>query len=88
MDSDAIPFHMSPSAPPRPTCTKYNSSFGCQSDLEHHGKVHQANSEIFRSAAAGCEYGSYRKDRLNEHIKRRHQALRAASKLGLDAVVG
>lgn len=88
MDSDATSIDMAQSAPPRPTCTKYNSSFGCQSDLEHHDKVHQATSEIFRSAAAGCEYGSYRKDRLNEHIKHRHQALRAASKLGLDAVVG
>lgn len=60
-----------PPLPPRPMCKECNKTFGRQSDLERHAKSHQANSKV-SCPVAGCKYSSYRKDKLDEHVGRRH----------------
>ena len=63
-----------PPVPLRPTCTECNETFGRQSDLERHAKGHQAGSKIFQCQAEGCTYSNYRKDKLRDHVRRRHSS--------------
>lgn len=79
-NSPSAPIATAPAAPPpRPACAICTRSFGRQGDLDRHAKIHQAGSRVFACAVAGCGYSSYRKDKLNEHVQRRHLALGAAS---------
>lgn len=79
VDTDATPFNVGQPVLPRPKCTECNQTFGRQADLDRHAKIHQADSKVFQCQVEGCKYSSYRKDKLNEHVKRRHQASSAAS---------
>ena len=79
VNGDAATLDEAQRAPPRPTCAVCTRSFGRQGDLDRHAKIHQAGSRVFACAIAGCGYSSYRKDKLNEHVQRRHQVLGAAS---------
>lgn len=78
-NNGVIPVYSVHEAPPRPTCTNCNRSFGRQADLDRHAKKHQADPNAFRCAVAGCGYSSYRKDKLNEHVRRRHRVAAASS---------
>ena len=77
--SEFAPFNLAqqPPPPPRPTCPTCNRSFGRQADLHRHAKIHRADAKVFRCAC--CGYRNYRKDKLDEHVKRSgHQAAAAA----------
>ena len=75
----AVSSDIAPEASTRPTCGICNRVFSRQADLDRHAKKHQADSKVFRCRVAGCEYRSYRKDKLDDHVRRRHPALAAAS---------
>lgn len=77
--TNATPFDIGPPIPPRPTCTECNQTFGRKADLDRHARIHQADSNVFQCQVEGCKYSNYRKDKLDEHVKRRHQALGTAS---------
>ena len=69
-----IPFDIRPPVPPRPMCTECNQTFSRQSDLERHAKIHQAGPKAFQCQVAGCKYSSSRKDRFDDHVRRRHSS--------------
>ncbi|MCJ1451643.1 hypothetical protein MMC28_001983 [Mycoblastus sanguinarius] len=57
----------------RPACTQCGRTFGRVSDLERHAKKHDPGMRIYGCHVEGCEYeGSYRKDKLDAHVKGRH----------------
>lgn len=60
------------SPPPRHICAMCPSSFSRKTDLTRHANKHQAHSNVYRCQVAGCDYSSYRKDKVDEHYKR-HQ---------------
>ena len=66
-------------APARYTCPECNIPFKRKADLKRHAKIHKPDSKNFRCVAAGCGYSSYRKDRLDDHVERRHPATASAS---------
>ena len=66
-------------APRRPTCATCGESFGRQADLDRHARKHRAGSNIFRCPVPGCEFSNYRKDKLAEHVRRRHRHRHLAS---------
>ena len=81
---DTAPFDLAQQAqqappPPRPTCPTCNRSFGRQADLHRHAKKHRADAQVFRCAC--CGYSNYRKDKLDEHVKR--SGHRAAAAVGM-----
>ena len=56
----------------RPECLACRRKFTRAADLERHAKKHRPERE-FQCTVAGCEYrGSYRKDKLKQHVKNRH----------------
>lgn len=58
-----------------PECSTCGLIFARFADLERHEKKHRPERE-FQCTVAGCEYkGSYRKDKLKQHIKNRHRGL-------------
>lgn len=60
-------------APQRPTCVQCRLSFTRKADLDRHAKIHQAGAKTFRcKVVKGCGYASLRKDKLTEHVRRRH----------------
>ena len=61
------------------TCLECNRAFERKGDLKRHAKIHQPDSKNFRCVAAGCEYSSYRKDRLDDHVKRLHTVTASTS---------
>lgn len=69
-----IPSDIGPPVPLRPMCTKCNKTFSRQSDLERHAKIHQADCKVFKCQVGGCTYSNYRKDKLSEHVRRRHSS--------------
>ena len=73
-NSALIPFDVGPPTLPRPVCTECNQAFGRQSDLERHAKKHLPDTKIFQCQINRCKYSSYRKDKLGEHVRRRHSA--------------
>ena len=79
VDGNATRFDTVQEAPPPPTCATCSRAFGRQADLDRHAKKHQADSNVFRCSVAGCGYSNYRKDKLRDHIKRRHQVAAASS---------
>ena len=57
----------------RSTCTTCNKTFSRRSDMERHAKKHQPTMRIYHCSVRGCEYeGSYRKDKLEAHVKNCH----------------
>lgn len=73
-----VPFDIGPPIPPRPMCRECHQTFGRQSDLERHAKIHEAGSKVFQCHFQDCSYSSSRKDKLGEHVRRRHASARAA----------
>ena len=73
-----VPLNIGPPAPPRPMCTECHQTFGRQSDLERHAKIHQAGPKALQCQAAGCKYSSSCKDRFDDHVRRRHSSRGAA----------
>ena len=62
----------------RPTCSTCGKTFGRGSDLQRHEQKHLPNKP-FRCVVAGCGYkGSYRKDKLDQHVRIRHQSAHSA----------
>ena len=59
-------------APPLPTCAKCNKSFTRNADLDRHAKKDQPDAKVFRCGVVGCTFDNYRKDKVSEHIRRRH----------------
>lgn len=68
-------FGMPQTAPPRPTCPTCTRSFSRQADLRRHAKMHQVGPKTFCCKVKDCGYGTHRKDKLGEHVRRRHPAL-------------
>ena len=59
----------------RAMCDTCNRTFGRHSDLERHAKKHEPDQVVFHCHVNNCEYkGSYRKDKLQAHVKRCHSA--------------
>lgn len=58
----------------RATCATCGKTFSRSKDLERHTKKHQSGSDTFRCRVARCSYSSYRKDKLEEHMRRPHRA--------------
>ena len=57
----------------RSTCGTCNKTFTRRSDMERHAKKHQPTMRIYHCSVGGCEYeGSYRKDKLEAHVKNCH----------------
>ena len=57
----------------RAICDTCSRTFGRHSDLERHAKKHQPGLVVFHCDVRDCEYkGSYRKDKLQAHVKRCH----------------
>ena len=79
VDGNATHFDTAQEAPPPPTCATCRRPFGRQADLDRHAKKHRADSNVFRCSVAGCGYSNYRKDKLRDHTKRRHQVAAASS---------
>lgn len=75
-NSALIPLNTEPPTPP--TCPECNQTFTRQSDLKRHAKIHQTDSKFFSCQVEGCTYSSYRKDKLGEHMSRRHSSRRMA----------
>lgn len=56
----------------RPQCSTCNTTFKRASDLARHQKKHQAR-RAFKCLVPGCNFkGSYRKDKLDAHVKSCH----------------
>lgn len=86
---DTAPFDLAqqaqqPPPTPRPTCPTCNRSFGRQADLHRHAKKHRADAKVFRCAC--CGYRNYRKDKLDEHVKRSGHRAAAAAGMSLGGV--
>ena len=63
----------------RSVCETCNRTFSRHSDLERHAKKHQPGLVLFHCSVDNCEYkGSYRKDKLQAHVKRCHSSGEAA----------
>ena len=59
----------------RSVCETCNCTFSRHSDLERHAKKHQPGLVVFHCNVDNCEYkGSYRKDKLQAHVKRCHSS--------------
>ncbi len=59
----------------RAVCETCSRTFGRHSDLERHAKKHQPGLVVFHCDVDNCEYkGSYRKDKLQAHVKRCHSS--------------
>ena len=57
---------------PRSVCNTCGRDFSRASDMQRHAKKHGV-SKYFQCEVAGCKYaGSYRKDKLDQHIKNVH----------------
>ena len=57
---------------PRSVCPTCGRDFSRASDMQRHAKKHGA-SKYFQCTVAGCKYaGSYRKDKLDQHVKKMH----------------
>ena len=64
---------------PRPICPDCNQSFSRPSDLERHAKKYQPDLVTFKCHVQGCKYkGSYRKDKVQAHVKSCHPSGGAA----------
>ena len=58
----------------RSTCVTCNRTFSRRSDMERHAKKYQPAMRNYHCSVEGCEYsGSYRKDKLEAHVKNCHQ---------------
>ena len=75
-NSALIPVDIGPPIPQRALCTKCNQTFGRQADLERHALKHRPKN--IKCHVQGCKYRTYRKDKLGEHVRRRHPARGAA----------
>ena len=73
-NNDLIPVDIGPQISQRPSCPECDQTFSRQSDLERHAKNHQSGPKEFKCHAQGCKYESHRKDKLVEHMRRRHPA--------------
>lgn len=69
-----IPVDIGPPNPQRAPCKKCNQTFKRQSDLVRHAKKHQSGPKNWKCVTRGCNYASYRKDKLVDHMRRRHAA--------------
>ena len=57
----------------RPTCSICSQTFSRPADLLRHSRKHNSGTKTFLCQVPGCGYaGSYRKDKLVAHTKRRH----------------
>lgn len=57
---------------PRSVCNTCGRDFSRASDMQRHAKKHGV-SKYFQCEVAGCKYaGSYRKDKLDQHVKNVH----------------
>ena len=56
-----------PPLPPRPTCAICGRNFRRKADLDRHAKMHRTDARVYR---CGCGYNNYRKDKLDEHVRR------------------
>lgn len=64
-------------APQRPTCPQCAQSFTRKADLDRHAKKYGDDGDRYFCAVEGCAYGgSHRKDKLVEHVRRRHPGVR------------
>ncbi len=79
VDGNVTPLGPAQIGPARHTCPECNRAFKRKGELKRHAKKHQADSKVFRCVAAGCEYSSYRKDKLDDHVKHRHAVTASAS---------
>ena len=63
----------------RAVCETCNRTFSRHSDLERHAKKHQPGLVVFHCDVDNCDYkGSYRKDKLQAHVKRCHSSSEGA----------
>ena len=79
VDGNATPPGHAQAAPAVHTCPECSRAFKRKGELKRHAKKHQADSNAFRCVVAGCGYSSYRKDRLDDHVERRHAVTASAS---------
>ena len=77
-NSALILVDIGPPVPQRPLCTQCNQPFSRQSDLDRHAKKHQPGPKEFKCNVQGCKYESHRKDKLREHVRRRHPGMGVA----------
>jgi len=57
----------------RSACPTCGRTFGRPSDLERRTKNHQTGRKMFQCPVPGWRYGgSYRKDKLQSHLRNRH----------------
>ena len=57
---------------PRSVCNTCGRDFSRASDMQRHAKKHGV-AKYFQCTVAGCKYtGSYRKDKLDQHVKNVH----------------
>ena len=84
--SDTAPLVLAqqPPPPPRPTCATCGRNIRRKADLHRHAKIHQADAKVFRCAC--CGYSNYRKDKLDEHVKRSGHRAAAAAGMSLGGV--
>ena len=56
----------------RPTCPTCGRSFSRKADLDRHAKMHRPDARVFSCGVVNCDFSSYRKDKVSDHIGRRH----------------
>ena len=65
-----------------PTCATCNESSTRKADRDRHALMHQAAR--FRCGIVGCAVKNYRKDKVSDHIRRRHGGVGAVVDTWLD----
>jgi len=61
---------------PRFPCEHCGETFGRIGDLQRHAKKHQSKSDwAFQCPAPMCEYRHYRKDKVNQHVGKKHRGV-------------
>lgn len=64
----------------RHICNDCNRTFKGWGELRRHAKKHQPDSKLFHCVAADCACSSYRKDKLEDHVRRHHPNLDVVAK--------